>query len=570
MGARYLRASLQAPFCSEAKIAARLDLVEQLVTDRKVAMEIASTLRHMPDLSRLLGRLSTLSIKPGELGRMRQSLDAVANLAGVIANTSRPLASFSKQLQGVGKVRQILQQALVESPASLAESGDGIFIQGYEKEYDKLLSLKLDGGARITDYETKLKGETGIASLKIKEHKSYGLLIEVTKTNTKKVPTSFIRRQTMVNCERFVTEELRDLESKLTNAQAGAVQRESELWQKLLNTVKAHIETMSLAAELVAEIDCLANLALIAAEFNYVRPKTLKNTNAHRIHLTGARHPVVEMAVGRHAYVPNGFHLDSEVSAALITGPNMGGKSTFMRQTALIALLHQIGSFVPALSAELPIFDQIFTRIGAGDDLANNQSTFMVEMLEAAFILRNATASSLVILDEVGRGTSTTDGLAIAESILHDLLGRVGCTTLFATHFHELTDRFDQRVQRLQAEVIEKGQEIRFSHRIIPGSASRSFGIEVAKLAGIPTQVVKHAQRLAKGLEQAPLESLGLVAATDHVQEPSVSPVVSRLMALDIATTTPVQALVLLHELQQLAPTPHDRSVTSAAVAEQN
>ena len=370
------------------------------------------------------------------------------------------------------------------------------------------------GASQDLQLQEKLRVRTGIGSLKIKSHKSYGLLIEVTRTHAAKVPPDFIRRQTMVNCDRFVTVELTELSDTLASAQERAVARETELYRTLLAELAKFRMDLRSVAHALATFDLLQSFAWQALKQGYCEPRIADDD---RLELLGSRHPVVERVVGRHVFTPNDVVVTPQRKHLLITGPNMAGKSTVMRQTALAAILCQIGSYVPAQSARLPVFDRVFTRVGAADDLSRGQSTFMVEMSEAAQVLRHATQKSLVILDEVGRGTSTSDGLAIAAAILQELALKIRCYTLFATHYHELVPLAASlpSVKPMQTEVVEQDGRIMFTHRLKDGASDSSYGLEVARLAGVPDAVLKRAAAyLAEHpdappkapLEQAPSE----------------------------------------------------------------
>jgi DNA mismatch repair protein MutS len=433
-------------------------------------------------------------------------------------------------------------------------------------------SLSQHGQEQIDAYEQKLRQETGINSLKIKEHKTYGLLIEITKSNLARVPAGFLRRQTMVNNERFVTMELEELGESLASATEEAVRREAELYGSLLENLGQHQSTLKEVASAVALLDLLQSFATKALKERYVRPELSLDGE---LLLKACRHPVVERWVGQHAFMPNDIELSKKKKQLLITGPNMAGKSTVMRQTALASLLHQIGSFVPASFAKLPIFDRIFTRVGAADDLSRGQSTFMVEMAEAASILRQATENSLVILDEVGRGTSTQDGLAIAASILEYIGRQVRSYTLFATHYHELVPYSKQlsSVKVAQVEVLEDKAGIRFTHRLIDGASGSSFGVEVAKLAGIPDSVISAANRFLKDPEilhgtviggkrtSSVKESTALVPPLEAAfgvdsqdvssrHDRAIQAIMERLERVNILRTTPMQALAILDEIK--------------------
>jgi DNA mismatch repair protein MutS len=511
------------------------------------------------------------------------------------------LTRIASDLVAAPEAMVILNDVLLEVPEGLG-SGRGVFRHGYDKFLDEKNQLTINGEEKVQAYEDQVRRETGITSLKVKAHKSYGLLFEVTKSNLSRVPSSFIRRQTMTNGERYTTIELKELDDALSSASDQAVAREARLYFELLEKLRPFRDGLMSVARALGELDMLQGFAWLALKENYVRP--VLTDRPRRLTLKASRHPVVEKFVGRHDFVANDVLMNEGKSQILITGPNMAGKSTVMRQTAIAAILCQAGSWVPARDAEMPIFDRVFTRVGASDDLSRGQSTFMVEMSEAAEILRQATSRSLVILDEVGRGTSTTDGLAIAAGILEDLADRVGCFTMFATHYHELVGMMSGRknVVPMQTEVIKKEDGIVFSHRLVSGASASSFGLEVAKLAGVPAHVIAMAKEHLRATElaesravplsdQLPTEAhstdlsvgeralrdrpakelsrvqKGLFALSgDNVRSESdseggqidMSRMVSRLEAVRIHKTTPLQALNILNELKSmLVPVQH-------------
>ncbi|RZA23544.1 MAG: DNA mismatch repair protein MutS [Proteobacteria bacterium] len=574
MGARLLRYDLARPYLAEAPIKERQDAVaELLLQPEEWLQDLRVRLKASADLDRLTTRVLSGKALAGDLHNIRQSLAVSLQLEDFLRQinpNSRLLKSVTEKLRLAEEVYHLLNSALSDNPGALGSLE--VFVQGYDSGFDELCVLSRDGAAKIEEYEQSLKTLTGISSLKIREHKTYGLLIEVTKPNLSKVPPNFIRRQTMVNNERFMTIELEELDSVLSSASENAHARELELFLALMNRVMPHQEVLRAVSAEIANLDLIQSFAAKARSDHYVRP--LPSDNG-QLKLLGARHPVVERWVGRAAFMPNDLELTRKQSQMVITGPNMAGKSTVMRQTAIAAILHQIGSYVPAREAHLPIFDRVFTRVGAADDLSRGQSTFMVEMAEAASILRQATKKSLVILDEVGRGTSTEDGLAIASAILEYIAKSVKSYTLFATHYHELVGFCGElaSVKLAQVEVLESSTGITFTHRLIEGASGSSFGLEVAKLAGVPDAVIESAKihmashasearrgpvldspKLAKKVSPPPLE-LSFALENDRFSNATPRALLTiqeRLDRVNVLKTTPLQALAILDELKSV------------------
>lgn len=560
MGARLLRQFLLSPLLDVDAISQRLEAVSLFHSSKALLASTRQILEGMADLERLLARTISGFVHPQELARMREALHKSQRLAELFAKekitSSSLLVPALKHLRNATKPLQLLEKALVDETGTLGH-GNQVFKRGFDQLLDQLMDLSEGGAQRVATYEATLKEKTGIGSLKIKNHKTYGLLIEVTKTHLSKVPTDFTRRQTMVNCERYSTPDLQKLSDALIKAQVEAVQREGVLFTSLIDAIREHRDDIRQLSAALSQIDVFQGFASKALEANYCQPTHCIDGD---LILIASRHPVVETYVSRHKFVPNDVVLSHKEKQILITGPNMAGKSTVMRQAALCAILHQIGSFIPAREAKMPIFDQIFTRVGAADDLAKGQSTFMVEMSEAATILRQATSRSLVILDEVGRGTSTSDGLAIASAILEELVCRTRCFCLFATHYHEMIPIAEglEGVRMAQTEVVEEKDGIRFTHRLIEGASGSSFGIEVARLAGIPTNVLKKAKSYLKRYQDVeqrghvpPLEQFGYFTEEVRTFDGGV-PIQEKLQGVNLSETTPLQALNILSDLKSL------------------
>ena len=573
MGARLLRWNLARPLFKIDKIRQRHDAIEGIISiGEKSVDELRMRLKGTPDLERIATRVLSGKVSPIELLKARETLDKAGWLFDAMSHFEKNLSKektsadlFTPILENLKKVeqaRELLHARLCDSPNQLG-TGTGVIKQGFSDELDKVSQLVNFGETQISDYESSLREQTGITSLKIKSHKTFGLLIEITKSNLSKVPTNFIRRQTMVNCERFITDELKELDESLSSAGDDAIRIEYELYQNLLQDLAGHYKALMSAAEAIATFDLLLSFAYLSIKDNYVKPTLNQN---EKIRLLGSRHPVVESLIGKNHYVPNNINLTESAKQLLITGPNMAGKSTVMRQVAITAIIVQAGGFAPAHTAELPIFDQIYTRVGASDDLAKGQSTFMVEMSEAAQILRSSTSKSLVILDEVGRGTSTEDGLAIASAILEDIALRTQSWALFATHYHELVpfcNKF-KTVKTVQTEVKEHQDGIKFTHKLIDGASGSSFGVEVARLAGMPEHVVKAAADYLSshpGSKKQPRE--GAQFTPDKVQrsttlQPKTTQnkccsfdLEAELEKLNINRMTPISALNLLQKWQE-------------------
>ena len=552
MGGRLFYHNLLEPSTDPQWIRHRQDVVKEFLSAPSCLSAVGDKLKKLADIERLFTRVLSRRTSPQELAKIRSALQKAEALASELKEFGHLRCQKEREQLLLAKdVCVRLEKDLLPEPTGLGE-GFQVFQEGVDEEFDRLRELASGGEEKLREYEQRLRDETGILSLKIKQHKSYGLLIEVTKTNLKKVPASFVRRQTMVNNERFVTDELIELEDNLQEAAAKASAYESALMEALLDFLAPYQAQIAAVAQAIAFWDVTQGFARLALEKKYTCPQL---SEKGEVVLRANRHPVVEGIVGRDQFMPNDIYLGHDKRSLLITGPNMAGKSTVMRQVALSALLHQVGSFVPAAEARLPLFDRIFTRVGASDDLARGQSTFMVEMSEAAVILKEASADSLVILDEVGRGTSSEDGLALAYSILFELAERIGAYCLFATHYHEMIPSVAslRRVGMVQTEAIP-GEQIKFTHRLIEGYASSSFGVEVARLAGIPESVLERAQSFIvdssarEASPVAPKKEEGESLSAREARRLGV--MLEKLERVNLNRMTPLQALQWLHEMQ--------------------
>jgi DNA mismatch repair protein MutS len=551
LGARRLRRWLWAPLREVEAIELRLSAVEEL-TDPSGRAHLREGLRGLGDLERLVTRAAQGLASPRELVQLRRSLQALPVLAEAEAASPllrQRLAALRASAQAAEALASELERALVEDPPALLKEG-GAIRAGYDAELDRILEASREAREWIATLEARERARTGIRSLKVGYNRVFGYYLEVSHANQALVPPDYVRKQTLTGAERYFTPELKEKEAVVLNARQDRVQREQELLRHLGHQVAQAAGGLLAAAEAAGDLDALAALAEAAVELDWVRPEVSAGC---RLEVEQGRHPVVEAAVGREDFVPNDVVLDPDAEQIVVlTGPNMAGKSTYLRQVALIVLLAQCGSFVPARRASVGLADRVFTRVGAHDDLAAGRSTFMVEMNETASILNHASRSSLVVLDEVGRGTSTYDGLSIAQAVLEHLhdAPHLGCRTLFATHYHELTALAERlpRVRNQRVEVAEEGGGIRFLHRVVPGGADRSYGIHVAALAGLPAQVIARARQILAELErQRPLEpaeqQLGLpLQLTDPLRE--------ELRVIEPDRLTPLEALRKLYELR--------------------
>lgn len=500
MGSRLLRKWLEYPLLNPKKINDRLDAVANLVSDFSLRNNLREQLKEIYDFERLLTRMEVGTANARDMNALKSSLYVLPAIKKSLAKvTAKLLVNIHQKISTYDDLVVLIDKAIVEDPIFSIREG-GFIKDGYNQELDEYRNIAKNSKRLLQQMEEDEKNKTGIKSLKIGYNKVFGYYIEVRHSSTEMVPENYIRKQTLANAERYITPELKEFETKILGAQEKIVQLEYNLFTELRDILKTQISSIQNTAHEIAILDVLVSLAQAGDEYNYIRPKLLDDGT---IHIKDGRHPLVERILNRDLFVPNDTHLDNaQNEIMIITGPNMAGKSTYMRQSALLTLMTQVGSFIPAREASISPVDKIFTRIGASDDLVSGQSTFMVEMNEVSHILKYATNKSLVILDEIGRGTSTYDGMSIARAVIEHIRDHIGAKTLFATHYHELTDLEDDvHVKNYCIAVKEKGSDVTFLRRIIRGSADKSYGIHVAKLAGLPQEVVKRAETILIDLE---------------------------------------------------------------------
>lgn len=566
MGARLMRQWLLSPLKCAEKINARLNGVEELFNASVLRVGLQETLGEVKDVGRLTGKISYGNATPKDLEALKKSLEMLPSLRFRLSGFTSPiLTGLLKDLPDVDDLAALLSAAIAENAPALTKDG-GYIRAGYDSDLDELRGMREHAASLLKDMETREKERTDIRTLKIGFNRVFGYYIEVSNSFKDKVPQEYIRKQTLTNGERYITEELKQLEEKILTSEERALALEARILEYVLKQLSSRLEDLLKIAEVIANLDCLTALATVAKNRKYVRPQIV--SAAGELKITEGRHPVVE-ALSKERFVPNDTLMDEEENRSLIiTGPNMAGKSTYMRQVALIAIMAHIGSFVPAKSAQIPLIDRVFTRVGASDNLVYDQSTFMVEMTEVAAILLNATKNSLLVLDEVGRGTSTYDGLSIAWAVVEYLAEKVRAKTLFATHYHELTELENtiDGVKNYKVTVREIGGGVVFLRKIQRGGANRSFGIEVASLAGVPKDVTDRAKGILKVLEKndvAKKSAISLseiaaaetsdrkITAEEPIEERKLSEVEEILSETDVNTLSPMQALLLLSDLKE-------------------
>ncbi|NMB42952.1 MAG: DNA mismatch repair protein MutS [Clostridiales bacterium] len=588
MGARLLRSYVEQPLINKKEINNRLDAIEELNYNVTIREELREYLNPIYDLERLIGRISYKSANPRDLISFKTSLSMIPHIKYLLSQLESSLwQDVNKNMDTLEDICDLINRGIIEEPPILVREG-GIIKEGFNQEVDRLRKAKTEGKTWLAQLESKQREVTGIKNLKVKYNKVFGYFLEVTNANKDLVPKDWVRKQTLTNSERYTIPELKELEDIILNAEDKLFNLEYDLFTQIRDTIASEVSRIQKTAKAIATTDVFTSLAAVADRNNYVRPKI--NEDGY-LDIKDGRHPVVEKMISNDMFVANDTYLDDNCNRiSIITGPNMSGKSTYMRQVALIVLMAQIGSFVPALDADIGIVDRIFTRVGASDDLASGQSTFMVEMTEVANILNNATKDSLLILDEIGRGTSTFDGLSIAWAVVEYINNSktLGAKTLFATHYHELTELEGKlsSVNNYCIAVKEQGDDIVFLRKIIKGGANRSYGIQVASLAGVPTSVIKRANEISEllsmnditekvksidvkgtniigdnSLDKENNEYKAKIKKANHLTEGQMTifdyhgndDIVNEIKELDLNIITPIEAMNILYSLQDKA-----------------
>ena len=561
MGGRLLRRWINDPLIDVKQINKRLDSVKELKDGLILRGDITESLKKVYDIERLSGKIAYGNANGRDLISLKNSVAQLPEIKQILAKTESPLLKdLYDELDTLQDIYELIEDSIVEEPPISVKEG-GIIKLGYDEEIDTLKKATTEGKTWIVNLEAKEREETGIKGLKVGFNKVFGYFIEVTKSNLSMVPERYIRKQTLTNCERYVTEELKNLENQILGAEEKVINLEYKAFTEIREKIEHQIQRIQKTSAIVATLDVLVSFATVAEDMNYVKPEV---DETGIIDIKDGRHPVIEKMCSAGEFVPNDTYLDkNDNRLAIITGPNMAGKSTYMRQVALITLMAQIGSYVPASSARIGVVDKIFTRVGASDDLSMGQSTFMVEMMEVATILKEATANSLVILDEIGRGTSTYDGLSIAWAVAEHIADTslCGAKTLFATHYHELTELEEkvEGVKNYSIAVKEKGEDIVFLRKIVNGGTDESYGVHVARLAGVPTNVTKKANEILKTLERRNIlnnkaiekESKKVVAGQVDMFNFKLAEVASEFDKIDVNSLTPIDALNTLVRLKE-------------------
>ncbi len=555
MGARRLKQWIDRPLIKQHDIEQRLNAVEQFVNGFIERDELRSYLNMVYDIERLVGRVSYGNVNAKDLVQLNYSIKQIPYIKEIIERLDSTSVNRFKALEPLEDLEELLEESLVEDPPLSVKEG-GLFKTGYNAELDKFKEASTNGKQWIAELQLKERERTGVKSLKVSFNKVFGYYIEITKANLNSVDTDALgyqRKQTLSNAERFVTEELKEKESIILGAEDKAIELEYQLFLELRQRVKAYTEKLQAQAKLLSEIDCLQSFAEIAQKYHYTRPLFSEDKT---LSLKSSRHPVVERVMDHNDYVPNDCYLNQDGFIYLITGPNMSGKSTYMRQIAIISIMAQMGAYVPADYALLPIFDQIFTRIGAADDLVSGKSTFMVEMLEAEKAMVGATEDSLIIFDEIGRGTSTFDGLALAQSMIEYVHHNTKAKTLFSTHYHELThlDETLSGLKNIHVAAQEYQGELIFLHKVKEGAVDQSYGIHVAKLTDLPDEIIERANVILEELESNTRvernEQTFEQPSFQLFEEQTPSKVEKQIKSMDLMNMTPIEALTKLQEIQ--------------------
>ena len=563
MGTRMLRRWLESPLLDVMAIERRLDAVEELTKNFSLRSNLRDTLKEIHDFERLMMKIEVGTANAIDLIALKNSLRVLPTITKIMQPLKGDVLMACRDgLGNFDDVFNLIESAIMDTPRNSIHDGDIIKL-GYNQELDEYRKIHLNSKSMLQEIEEREKNKTGIRSLKVGYNKIFGYYIEVRNSGKDKVPAHFIRKQTLSGAERYITEELKNFETKILGAQEKIIALEYNIFVDIRNEIKGYLEQIQDTARRIALIDVVAGLAEAAVNYNYIRPEIRTNG---AIDIKDGRHPLVERILTNSLFVPNDTALNhNSCEIMILTGPNMAGKSTYMRQVALLTLMSQIGSFIPAREASITPVDRIFTRIGASDDLVSGQSTFMVEMNEVAQILRYSTKNSLIILDEVGRGTSTFDGMSIARAVIEYIEKKIHAKTLFATHYHELTDLADNKSGKIKnfcVAVKEKDNEVVFLRRIKPGGADKSYGIQVAKLAGLPKSVMQRAEKILAEMENngnektsAPVKQTKAEENTSGIQSPTLfsSQFTEQIAKIDVNTLTPIEALNMLYKLQSQA-----------------
>ena len=550
MGSRLLKKWIEYPLVDTAMINRRLDAVEYLNDNFITKDELREHLGFVYDMERLSARVAYGSANPRDILRLIKTLEHTPQIFELFHD-----CSAYEEFQSIDPCRELydmIEGAIIDNPPLTLKDG-GVFVEGYNEELDQVREIGKNGKNWILELENKERERTGVKSLKIGYNRVFGYYIEVTKTNLDSIKDEFgyVRKQTLTNAERFITQELKYKEDAIVHAQERSIRLEAELFNHLLNQIKVYLPKLHDLSHALATIDALYALAEISSENGYTRPQF---HIGHSIHMKEARHPILDRMMKTTRYVSNDLEMGEDNDILMITGPNMGGKSTYMRQTVLLVIMAQIGCFVPAKKAEMPIFDQIFTRIGASDDIMSGQSTFMVEMIEANNALQNATANSLILFDEIGRGTSTYDGMALAQAMIEYIMRNIKAKTLFSTHYHELTEMAEKNagIRNVHVDVHEEDDKVTFLYRVLDGKADKSYGINVARLAHLPSSVLERAKQILDNLELQPnMVKEVKPPLVIEKENPQHMQIINQVKQVDVNKMTPMEAMQFLYELKE-------------------